>query len=371
MFKSILNLAWKELLQLIRDRVLLVFLIVMPALQLFLIAEATGAGIHNIRLAVWDQERSAFSQSLIDALQNSKDFVIVDRASSYDQVKNLMDEGEVAAALIVPPDFSREALRPGGAATLNAMLDGTNVIVASDVLGSLQGAVNDLVRQQFASVSSGAPPGIELNVEIAFNAAHNIRFSTMPAQLAFIIYQVVLVVAAVGFVRERELGTMEQLAVTPISRLELVLGKGLMVLGLGIANLLLLYATLTLGFQIPMRGSVFLLTALGILFIITEIGVGTLLSLVTSSQQQAVLIVFLMAMLEVTFSGYLVPTDNMPVFMQALSVFSPLQHFTAIVRAVFLKGATLPMLLDHVIPLFLLASGSLAVAWTMFNKMTD
>ena len=117
-----------------------------------------------------------------------------------------------------------------------------------------------------------------------------------------------------------------------------------------------------------MRGDVVTFTILGLLFIVTEIGMGTLISMVATSQQQSILIVFLLAMLEVTFSGYLVPTDNMPVFMQAAAAVSPLQHFTAITRLVFLKGSTLPMMLNHVIPLIALALGSLGTSWALFVR---
>jgi ABC-2 type transport system permease protein len=158
------------------------------------------------------------------------------------------------------------------------------------------------------------------------------------------------------------------LVVTPISRRDLMLGKGLMALIIGIVNFFVLMATLNLGFRIPLRGDVALLTLLGILFIITEIGVGTLISMVAASQQQSILIVFLLATLELTFSGYLVPTENMPGFMQLFASISPLQHFTAITRHVFLKGSTLPMMLDHAAALILLAAGSLGTAWALFVR---
>lgn len=366
--KTILNLTWKEIIQLLRDRVLLGFLIVMPVMQLLLIAEATGAGVSGIKFAVWDQDQSQLSQDLIRTLDNSNEFKLLARAQSYDEIKKWIDDGSAKVALIIPPDFSRAAMRTDTPAKITAIIDGTNVIVGNSVLGAIEGAVNDLVRQMFAQAGLSTPSGIDLKVDLEFNPTLNIRWSTLTAQLPFITYQLVLVVAAVGFVRERELGTMEQLIVTPISRLDLVLGKGLMALGVGILNFFILMLTLTQGFKIPMRGDIFTFTLLGLLFIATEIGVGTLLSIITTSQQQAILIVFLMAMLEVTFSGYLVPTDNMPAFMQVAAALSPLQHFTAITRDVFLKGTPVSMMLNHVIPLVLLALGSLGLGLGLFVR---
>ncbi len=372
MLRTILNLTWKELLQLLRDRLLLVFLILTPGIQLFLIAEATGAGVHGVRLAVWDQARSAESQDLVTALDNTDEFVLLHRASSYQQLHDLIDRGEATVGVIIPPDFTRNLYRLGGRPTVAVIVDGTNVIVAGGVLNALQGAVNELVQD--LALAQGAvqlPAGIDLQVDTAFNTTLSFRVSTLPSQLSFITYQLVLVIAAVGLVRERELGTMEQLVVTPISRLQLVLGKALMAGIIGLINLYLLVLLLTWGFEIPLRGDLSLLVTLGILFIITEIGWGTLISVVTTNQQQAILLVFLLAMLEVTFSGYLVPTENMPWFMQAIAQLSPLQHFTYISRAVFLKGADITMLMGHVAVLGVLAVGTTALAWVLFVRTTD
>lgn len=366
--KTILNLTWKEFIQLIRDRVLVVFLIVVPVAQLLLIAEATGTTISGIRFAVWDQDQSQLSQDLIRTLDNSESFRLLLRAHSYDEIRESINRGDAKVALIIPPDFSRLAMRFDSPATVTAIIDGTNVIVGQSVLAAIEGAVADVVQQLLADQGLTTRTGIDIKVELEFNPTLNIRWSTLTAQLPFITYQLVLIVAAVGFVRERELGTMEQLIVTPLSRLDLMLGKGLMALAVGIVNFFLLWLTLTLGFNIPFRGDFFTFVLLGLLFIVTEIGVGTLLSIIASSQQQAILIVFLLAMLEVTFSGYLVPTDNMPPFMQAAAAVSPLQHFTSITRQVFLKGSTFMMMLDHVIPLLALALGSLGAAWALFAR---
>jgi len=368
MVKTILNLAWKELLQLLRDRLLLMFLIIIPVVQLGLIAEATGAGIRNIRLAVWDQDKSQFSQDLITALQNSGDFHLTQRVTNYTELQTLMDQGKIGAAVMIPPDFSRDLFKPGVGATLPVIIDGTNAIVASNLTGAVEGAVADITRQLVGSAASATLGAINLKIEFAFNATLNMRWATLVTQLGFITYQLVLIVAAVGFVRERELGTLEQLAVTPIRRLELMLGKGLMALGIGVVNFVVLYLALAYGFAIPMRGSFALLLALGVLFIVAEIGAGTLLSIVTASQQQVILMVFLLAMLEVTFSGYLVPTENMPWFMQAIASFSPLQHFSAILRAVYIKGSSLTMVWQNVLPLVGLTLATVSAGWYLFQR---
>ncbi len=370
MLKTILNLTWKELVQLFRDRVLLAFLIAAPMLQLVLIGQSTGAGIKHERLAVWDQDQSTLSQQLIMALNNAGEFQLAYRVANYDELQALVKRGEARIAVIIPPNFARDATRADVGTTVSVIVDATSVVVASNILSAVDGAVGDLTRQYLVSRAPGRlPGGIDLKIDAEFNPTLDARWTTLPATLAFITYQLVLVIAAVSFVRERELGTMEQLAVTPLSRLELILGKGLMTALIGLANFFLLIGILVIGYRIPLRGSLVLLAGLGLFFIIAEIGVGMLLSLLSTSQQQAILIVFMLAIIEITFSGLLVPTDNMPALMQTLAYFSPLQHFTAIVRAVFLKGAELTMLTGHLIPLVLLSAFCIGAALTMFNRI--
>jgi len=374
--KTILNLAWKEFLQLYRDRLLTAFLIILPVVQLLLIAESTGTGVRRLDLAVWDQEQSPLSQALILALDNTEELRLAYRVQSDNELRALISSGKAMVAVIIPPDFTREALRPGATVFLPVILDATNTIVASLAQPTLEGVVLDfatrtLLPQVGFDPSLRSPGRIELKVEMAFNPTLNFRWSALPAQLAFIVYQIVLVVAAVTFVRERELGTLEQLMVTPIRRTELILGKALMALVIGLLNFYLLLLTVTWWFHVPMRGSLTLLTALALLFIVAEITWGTLISVISTSQQQAILFVFFLAILEITFSGYLVPTENMPAVMRFLSQFSPLQHFTTIVRAVLVKGATLPMLAHHVVALVLLAAGAVTIASTRFANMVE
>lgn len=374
--KTILNLAWKEFLQLYRDRLLSAFLIILPVLQLLLIAESTGTGVRRLDLAVWDQDQSTLSQALIEALDNTEELRLTYRVQSDDELRALISSGKATVAVIVPPDFAREALRPGTTVFLPIILDATNTIVASLAQPTIEGVVSDftlrtLLPQAHVETPARLPGSIELKVEMAFNPTLNFRWSALPAQLAFIVYQIVLVVAAVTFVRERELGTLEQLIVTPIRRTELILGKALMALTIGLLNFYILLLTVTGWFHVPMRGSLALLTVLALLFIVAEITWGTLISVISTSQQQAILFVFFLAILEITFSGYLVPTENMPAVMRFLSEFSPLQHFTTIVRAVLVKGATLPMLADNAIALVFLAGGAIAIAWTRFARMVE
>jgi ABC-2 type transport system permease protein len=186
--------------------------------------------------------------------------------------------------------------------------------------------------------------------------------------LGFIVYQITLAVAALGLARERELGTLEQLMVTPLRRIELTLGKGIPAVIIGGGNFALMYA-ISLGlFRIPMNGSPLLLAALTLVFITAVVGLGVTISAVSRSQQQAILFVFIQALVDMTFSGFLVPVKNMPAALQTVSRFVPLQYYLAVVRSIMLKGATLDVLWPQALALVALslAMGLVAlrsVAW--------
>ena len=179
----------------------------------------------------------------------------------------------------------------------------------------------------------------------------------IPGLFAFVVYQIAMVVASVTIVRERELGTLEQLAVTPVRRGELLTGKAIPAVLIGLVNFLVLLAVVVGVFNIPLRGSLALLIALSILFIVAEVCVGLLVSAVSKSQQQAVLVVFPLAMVDLALSGYLVPVESMPRGLQVLSLFSPLRHYMKILKDIMLKGADMSTLWPSALALAGLGAG--------------
>jgi ABC-2 type transport system permease protein len=178
---------------------------------------------------------------------------------------------------------------------------------------------------------------------------------SIPAQLGFITYQITLAVAALGLARERELGTLEQLMVTPLRGFELTLGKGIPAAAVGSLNFALLFIISLTVFQVPMNGSLALLAALTLLFVAAIVGWGLVLSAISRTQQQAILFVFILAMVEITFSGFMVPVENMPPFLQVISRLAPLQHYLIIIRGIMLKGAGLEELWSQTMALAVLA----------------
>ncbi len=364
MLLRIWSLAVKESIQLMRDRLMAAFIFLFPVAQLVLLAQVAGQGITNLPVAVLDYDRSAASRGLAQALENQPDLVWRYQLSSPAELDERLARGEAAVAVVIPARFGAEiaAVRSGGPApAVQILIDGSNSVVGNSARLAAEGAITDYVtRQVTAGIQASAP--IEVRSQVLFNPALNTRLFTIPAQMGFIIYQVTLAVASLAFARERELGTLEQLLVTPLRRLELIIGKASLAWVVGLLDFLLMYVVVVTLYDIPMRGSFLLLLAASMLFIAVEIGFGVIVSSYSRTQQQAILYVFMLAMLDVALSGYLVPVKNMPAALQTLATLSPMQHYLVIIRAIMLKGAGLAMLWPQIAAIGAIGVGVAVVA---------
>jgi ABC-2 type transport system permease protein len=352
MLDRVFNLVRKEFLQISRDRVLIAFIVLAPVMQLSLLAQATSQGVRDRPLAVLDRDQSHLSRRLVAQLQNTETLVLCCLAADAREVQSLLDTGEAELAVIIPVGFSEDVLEPHTDAHVQLLADGSNNITAISVLGAAEGAIGRLASEIAAeSGLGGHRPRVDLRATIRFNPELNARFFTIPAQVGFILYQVTLAVAAVGLAREREVGTLEQLIIAPLRRREIIIGKAMAPLLVGCIDFGLLLAIAVLVFDVPMRGSLLLLFALTVLFITAETAWGLVISTVARTQQQAVLIVFVQAMLDMTFSGYLVPVKNLPWALRVVSNLVPMRHYLAVIRNIMLKGATINALWTHVLAL--------------------
>ncbi len=358
------NLIIKELIQFRRDKMLSVFILLAPALQLILMAQNVERGITEQPVAILDQDHGRLSRQLVVNLDNTEELHIVYHVQSMDQVRNLMDRGDIHLAVVIPAGFSQELTnarspqqKTGAVAPIQVgiIADATNTLAASTTLGAATGAVGRLTADLAANYGLVSTEFIDFRTDIRFNPSMDFRDFSIPAQLGFITYQVTLAIASLGLARERELGTLEQLMVTPLRRLELALGKGIPALAIGSLNFAIMWAISLLVFQVPMNGSVFLLAALTLLFVATVVSWGMVISAISRTQQQAILFVFILAMIEIAFSGFMVPVKNMPSFLQFISRFAPLQHYLIIIRSIMLKGAGLRELWPQVTALVALS----------------
>jgi ABC-2 type transport system permease protein len=341
MLLRVSNLILKELIQFGRDRLLATFIILAPALQLLLMAQAVSRGITDQPVAILDLDHSPQSRELVARLDNTNVLSVDFYADRPEEIRALLDRGKARLAVVIPADFGRGLSRPGSPQPIQVIVDGTNTIAASSSMSAASGVVGRFSSDLAASYGLIIPEFIDFRTDIRFNPTMDVRDFSIPAQLGFITYQITLAVASLGLARERELGTLEQIMVTPVRRLELALGKGIPAIAIGAGNFAVMWILGRTVFQLPMNGSLLLLSALTLLFIATVVSWGLVISAISHTQQQAILFVFIMAMTDVAFSGYLVPVKNMPGFLQFISRFVALQHYLVIIRSVTLKGAGL------------------------------
>ncbi len=359
MHRRIANLATKEMIQLSRNWMLLIFIILGPTMELVLLARATRQGTTHIPAVVVDQDHSQVSRQIAVAVDNTEELDVVAYLDSQGEADDWLKRGQAVMAVVLPSGLEADLGKRSPQVQL--IVDGTNSTTGATVLNAAVGAINAWMLRGTGTYSQSGPT-IDLRTDVRYNPTLDADRFTITAQLGFVIYQVALVVAVAGFTHERELGTLEQLLVTPLQRIELIMGKAIPALIVAAVDFGLMWMIAVWGFKVPMRGSLAMLFGLSLLFIVAEIGWGLTISAKARTLQQAALMIFVLAMLDVSFSGYVMPVSRMPTALQALAQVFPLQHYLVVIRSVMLKGSTLAAVWQQALALAALSVGSLAVA---------
>ena len=374
MLLRIWNLVLKELVQLARDWLMTTFMLTLPVIQLVLMAQSTGSRVSDLCAAVLDLDRSGASRQLVTALDTMQEVNVCYFSATLADTHRLLDQGEVSLVVVIPNGFAADITDVSRTPSVQFITDASSSVPARYALSGAQGAVAaftaDLARET-GFLGKNPASIIDLRTTVHFNPELNVRFVSVSAQLGFIVYQVTLVVASVGLARERELGTLEQLLVVPLRRIELVIGKAIPALLIGMVNFLIILAVAIFGFGLPMRGSWPLFFALTLLFIAVEIGYGIFISGIARTQQQAVLFVFVLAIVDMTFSGYMVRVKNLPPALQAVAQIVPFRHYLTIVRGMMLKGAGLDVLWPHAATMLLMGVLITIVAVRNLSRSLD
>jgi ABC-2 type transport system permease protein len=359
----------KELRQTFRDERTKRVIFVSPIIQLVLFGYAVNTDVHNVATALVDHDQSAESRELVSALTASGYFRIVTTSDRPADLGWALDHGDAVVGLEIPERYGVDLLR-GRSPAVQLLVDGTN----SNTATVAQGYATRIVQQFGARVgqaSGGAaaiPAGIDLRARAWFNPSLESRVYNVPAVIGVIVLLMCLLLTALGVVREREVGTLEQLLVSPLSAGELMLGKTIPVAGIALVQLTLVTAVALLWFHVPLRGSVPVLLLAAALFILAGLSFGLLISTVSATQQEAFLAMFLFLLPAIILSGFLYPISTMPEFFQRLTLANPLRHFLEIVRGVFLKGAGLRELWVQFTVLTGMAGTGLFVATRRFRR---
>ena len=383
MWERIREILIKEIRQTFREPRMRVMLFVPPMVQLIVFGFAVNLDVDNVRLAWMDADRTPASRELLAAFQGSGRFEIVALPLSDAEAAGLLDRGETQAILRVLPGFAADIER-GRTAQVQVLIDGTNSNTASlvssysgEILSRFSAARGDEQRNVRMLVrGAGTPanfslPSVESRTRVWFNPDLKSRFYFVPGVLVNIVMLITVMLTALAIVREKEIGTMEQLMVTPVRPIELMLGKTLPFALIGIVQVFLITAVALLVFGIPFRGSALLLLACAALYLMTTLGAGLFISTISHTQQQAMMTMFFFVTPAFMLSGFAFPIQNMPEAVQWFTYLNPLRYFMDIVRGIFLKGTGIASLWPQMVALGVYGAVVLTLSALRFQKKLD
>jgi ABC-2 type transport system permease protein len=373
MFKKVRCLFVKELIQTLRDKRMRITLIVPPILQLIVFGYAANLDVKHIRTAIRDLDQSVESRDLIGRLGSSKYFDIVTFPNTPGEVKDLINQGKVTVSIEIPTDFSRK-LKKGDTATVQIVVDGTESNTALIALGYANQILSEfstqvLVRRLNRSGMIGfEQAGVDLQQRTWFNPNFESRIFYVPGVIASIAFLIPIILTAQAIVRERELGTLEQIMVTPIHSWELMVGKTLPFALIGLFDVIMIALIGVFWFEVPLRGNPLVLLAGAVLFLMSSVAIGLFISTICTTQQQAQISTFFFSMPAFTLSGFAFPIENMPEWIQYLTYVNPLRYFLVIVRGVFLKANGLDILWPQMLALGILGTLMIVLSSLRFQK---
>ena len=360
------ELVRKEARQLLRDPRTRAVIFVSPVIQLLMFGYAVNTDIRNTAMFVVDLDATASSRQLSDAFVASGYFTITGRSSRPRDLVRALDHGDALIGIEIPRGFERDIA--AGRASVQVLLDGTQSNSATVAQGYAYRIVQRFALDQ--AVAAGGVPsgGVDLRTRAWYNANLESRAYNVPAVIGVLIMLMCLLLTALSVVRERELGTLDQLMVSPLTPGELMLGKTIPVGIVGLVDLALVTTLALIWFDIPMRGSAPVMLSAAVLYILSGLSVGLLISTVSRTQQEAFMSMFLFFQPAIILSGFFYPIENMPAVFEWLTLLNPVRHFLEIVRAVFLKGVGIEALWPQYLFLVAIAAVVLRLAVVRFPK---
>jgi ABC-2 type transport system permease protein len=357
MLRRVFALIMKELIGLWKDPKTRTVILVPPLVQVILFAYAATYDVTNVPLGIWNDDAGVQSAELVRRFVGSPAFQVVASFASPDEARAAIDAKQVAAVLHVPQDFSADALA-GRTAQVQFLLDARR----SNSALMAQSYASSIVADFAQDLHPGQSPPLVMLARDWFNPTLESTWFILPGLVCILSMIMALLISALALARERELGTFEQLLVTPLRPAEILIGKALpgIIVGLIDANIVL--AAALLWFRLPFRGNVLLLEAMLVLYTLAGVGIGLVLSSFARTQQQAMLGVFVFASPMIVLSGYAAPVENMPRIVEVLSRADPIRYMLVIARGLFLQDMPLDVVLNQAWPMVLIAAVTLTAA---------
>lgn len=373
MRERIRHMLIKEFIQVLRDPKMRLVVFVVPVVQLIIFGYAVTTDVRHVAMAVYDLDHSVASRELVSRFAGSGYFDIVRYVTNDRETAEVLDRGEAAAVLHVDHGFEDD-LRAGRTARLQLLLDGTDSNTANIVLGysaRITRRFSEAALVERASRSGGrvAPAGqVNFQARAWFNENLESRNYYVPGVIAFIVTLMALLLTSMAVVREKEIGTMEQIVVTPITPTEFILGKTVPFALISLIDVIIVMLVGVFWFDVPVRGSIPLLFLATALYLLTTLGAGLLISTVSQTQQQAMMTTFFFNMPAMLLSGLMFPIENMPQVVQVITYLNPLRYILVIIRGIFLKGVGLAVLWPQFFALVVMGVATLWLASRRFRK---
>ncbi len=379
---GLLAVLLKEFAHIRREPATLVFAFIIPVFQLTIFGYAINTTIEDIHTVVYNLDGRQDSRELVAAFENSRKFKVVGQVFSEEAFERAMASGRAKVGIKIPPDYTGRLLR-GRQATVQVLIDGSDSQVATTALNSaaLLGLNRSLARgfayaeARQAAVARDPAGRLALPIEVRPRLLYNPNLESahffVPGLIGIIMQLVTLFLTSFAIVRERELGTLEQLFVTPVGRAGLMLGKLIPYALIGFVETLIVLAVMVFGFDVPIRGDLVLLLLLSVLFLFTALGLGLLVSTLAKTQLQAIQFAFIIMLPSILLSGFVFPREAMPTPMYLLSFAIPVTYFIEILRGIILRSATFVDLMPHILGLVICCVLALALSIARFRKQLD
>ncbi|MCX8129162.1 MAG: ABC transporter permease [Clostridia bacterium] len=375
-YKRFLSIVKKEFIQVKRDPISLRLPVVMPVVMMLLFGYAVNTEVDKIQTVVFDQSKTQESREYIEKFTASDYFLVKYNVTSEKEMSELIDGGNVKAGLIIPSDYANDIKRNRMAKT-QLIIDGTDPTTARTALNSGL-LISEVYSRSFKEkamkkigASAAQTSGVSVNTKVWYNPNLESTRFTIPGLVGIILQNITLMLTAFALVREKERSTIEQLIVTPIRPLELILGKLVPYVIIGYAGFLFALSLCVFWFGVYPAGSLVLLLILGFLFVYCSLAMGMLISTFAKNQMQAMMVMVLILLPSILLSGFIFPRESMPAVISWIGYAIPITYFLDIVRGIMLKGVGIDFLWNDVIALFIFTVTILALATLRFRKSLD
>jgi ABC-2 type transport system permease protein len=376
----IFNFILKELLQFKRDKRMFVVILIVPVFQLIFLGYAATLDVKNVNTVVWDQNKSSSSRNYLDSYEKSGYFSMEYYVSSYEEMNELIDNGAALMGIVIPPDFEKN-IYSGKTAEVQLIFDGSDgnksLIAAGYTLSINQSYANKIVANRMERMGGKNSPVSKIPVLVAetrawYNPDLSTRNYMLPGIVGMLIMVVTINLTSLAIVKEKEIGTFEQLIVTPLKPYQIIIGKLVPFSIVGFVSVTIVLTVMRYWYQMPVNGSVPLLYFAAFLFMLSTLGLGLFVSTISRTQQQATMTSFFGVMMPIIYlSGFAFPIENMPVVIQYITYVIPLRYFITIVRGIILKGIGFESLISEFSALLIFGILILTLSSLRFRKKLE